>query len=183
MNRRQLIWATGGFLTVLSGCSGEGTTQAASIRTRTSPTDETPNSGKTSESPDGQTGDDGSSFSVTSPTVEQGETARIQIEATNIEWMAFTDVPVERDSSGDNEYLAVKFEDTDFSPPPDVILDSWPPMWEWSPARNLRAEVPAETYADTQPGTYRLAVTVYKHTAEERGTKVINLSVENTSEG
>lgn len=118
------------------------------------------------------------SFSLTSPTVEGGETAIISIEATDVGSMKFTEIPGESDSSTNSEPLEIKFEDAEFTPAPDVVWQAYPPTWDWSSTQTIECEIPVQTDSDTPPRTYEFAVTVFKANSDEKVTKETTVTVE-----
>ena len=123
-------------------------------------------------------GEESNSFSLTSPTVEQGETAIISIEATGVGSMRFTEIPGESDISANNEPLKIGFENAELTPSPDVVWEAYPPTWGWSSTRAIKGEIPVQTNSDTPPGAYELTVTVYKADSDEKITKETTVTVE-----
>lgn len=115
------------------------------------------------------------SFSVTSPRVEQGETAIIAIETTEPGSMRFSELPGEIESPANSGPLGMGFENAEFTPPPDVVWQAYPPTWTWSSTRAIEGEIPVRTASDTPPGTYEFAVTVYR--ADENVTKEATVTV------
>lgn len=126
--------------------------------------------------------DDTASFSVSEPTIEQGETVAIDIDATNALRLRFSEPPVEAqpsniETSGDlKSVFDILFENADFTPSPDAIWESEPPTWEWSSGQNIEGQLPIRAFSDAPPGTYQLALSVEKEAAEKE--IIVDVTVE-----
>lgn len=117
------------------------------------------------------------SFSVTSPRIEQGETAIIAIEATDPGSMRFSELPGEIEPPANSGSLEMGFENAEFTPPPDVVWQAYPPTWTWSSTPAIEGEIPVRTASDTPPGPYEFAVTVYRAGSDENVTNEATVTV------
>lgn len=88
-------------------------------------------------------------ISLTAPTLEQGETATIAIEAPDLSGLGFTDSP---DEFRRRESMALG--EAAFDPSPEAVWQAYPPYWEFS-GRDTTGEVPIRTTPATPPDTYR----------------------------
>lgn len=117
-------------------------------------------------------------FSVTAPTVQQGEKTMISIEVTDIRGMRFSDFPSKERDSSEPEALDLQLGNVDFTPSPDVVLQSDPPGWQWSSPKDVEAEVPVQTFSDTPIRTYQFTITVRGDDSEKERTESTTVTVE-----
>lgn len=119
-------------------------------------------------------------FSVSSPTVDQGEIATISIDLPEVTNMKFTELPDEVDSPisrEDGGSLEILFEDIDFTPPPEVVWTVDPPTWQWDSAQNVTGTIPIQTSVDTPVGTYQLSLAIWETDFEQRITEHASVTV------
>ncbi|WP_226024037.1 hypothetical protein [Halomicrobium salinisoli] len=158
MNRRSFISALGGSV-ILAGCSATGD-RGEGDRSTTSET----------ESP----------FVATDPTVEQGETAIIEISAASTERVSFSNSGI---ASDDEDGLEIQYDNAEFSPSPNVYLFSDPPKWDWESPQNIEGEVPVRTSSDTPPGTYQATVVFTSSDFDEAQSRQTTITVKSDSDG
>lgn len=125
--------------------------------------------------------EDQPSFSVTKPTVEQGETAIISIEATDVATMRFSDLPGELGFSPGTERVDIEFGNGEFTPAPDLVYKSHPPTWKWSQPQRIEATIPVQTFSDTPLGSYEFTISIWGPPSAEERTKRTTVTVVPTS--
>ncbi len=122
---------------------------------------------------------DGSSneetLSVTEPTVKQGETANISIEAPNLSGLSISDFPEEFHPEGN-----LQLGEATFTPSPDVVWEVFPPHWGFS-GRDTEGDVPIQTSSETPPDTYRFSFAFQIDGDEEPRHKETTVTVESES--
>lgn len=158
MNRRSFISALGGSV-VLAGCSATGE-RGEGERSATRETE--------------------SAFVVTNPTVEQGDTALIEISAVNTEQIRFSYSGI---AASDGDGLEIQFDNAEFSPSRHVTLFSEPPKWQWESPQSIEGEVPVLASSDTPPGTYQATVLFTSSDFDETRSRQTTITVKSDSEG
>lgn len=123
-------------------------------------------------------------FSVSSPTVAQGEIASISLELPEVTNMKFTELPDEVDSSKSGEdggSLEIVWRDIDFTPPPEVVWTVDPPTWQWDHAQDVTGTIPIQTSADMPIGTYAFSLALWETDFKQRTTEHVSVTVEKAS--
>lgn len=116
-------------------------------------------------------------FSVTSPTIEQGESAVIAIEANNVAMMWISKVSDEPDIFDDGKPVSLEFENATFSPPPHTNWLTEPPAWEWQSAQDVKVEIPIQTFSDTPRTAFHFTVNVSRGSEETKKTQEATITV------
>lgn len=124
-----------------------------------------------------------SSFTVSEPSVEQGERTSFAIEAHDVTNLWVSDLPEEPSTSFDGDVLDIEFENAELAPAPDVTWKANPPNWQWKRARNIEAAIPIRTFPDTPPGEYEFEISVTRSESETERTSETTVTVAPTSEG
>lgn len=124
-----------------------------------------------------------SSFSVSEPSVEQGERTSLGIKALDVTNLWVSDLPEEPSTSFDSDVMDIRFEDAELAPAPDVTWTAYPPNWQWTRARNIEAAIPIRTFPETPPGEYEFGISVRKGESETERTRETTVAVASTSEG
>lgn len=122
------------------------------------------------------------SFSVTAPSIEQGERTTLSIEAPGVTTLHFSDLPGGLPPEHD-AVVEVEYDDAAFTPRPDVTWTAHPPTWQWSPARDVAAAVPVRTFPDTPPGSYEFTIAISSDDEEQERTMHTTLTVESVPQG
>lgn len=159
MNRRSFIAALGGSV-VLAGCSAMGEKREGGRST---------------------TCEEEASFVITEPTVEQGETAVIEVSAPNTEQIRFN-LPGAVPPNGNGDGLEIQFDDAEFAPSPDIVWESKPPVWNWESPQRIEGEIPVATSPDTTPGTYQTTILFTNSDFDETQREQTTISVKPDSE-
>jgi len=81
------------------------------------------------------------------------------------------------DGADPDRYPEFQYEDAAFTPPPDLVLESSPPIWEWSSPATVEGEVPVQTHSDTTPGSYEFTVSLSKADSDEDVTRRSTVTV------
>lgn len=85
-------------------------------------------------------------------TVAQGESGTVTVTASSV-----TRLQIAAPSTEAIELLG--FNEATIEPPPDIVLESLPPIWEWnSPANEVSVTLPVTAPEDIGPATYRFSV-------------------------
>lgn len=124
-----------------------------------------------SDSPnESSTPTDESNIEITAPTVSQGETATVTIEAQSVTHLRFSDVP-EIDAT-------VEYENAEFSPSPSAVWQRKPPTWQWSPAKTISGDVPIRVSDTVSPDQYQYAIAVQQPDNDEELVEEFTLTVQ-----
>jgi hypothetical protein len=88
-------------------------------------------------------------ISVTAATVEQGETARLDIGAPNLSGLHIAEFPEAFRLDG-----PLSLGEATFSPSPEAVWQAHPPYWSFS-GQDTEGTVPIRTAPETPSETYR----------------------------
>lgn len=120
-------------------------------------------------------------ISVTSPTIEQGESAVISIEADSVRMIRLSKTPGESDIFDDGEPLRFDFKNATFSPSPEIIWLAEPPTWDWQSTQDVKGEIPIQTFSDTPRATFHCTVIVYQGSQKTENTQEAAITIESRS--
>ena len=112
---------------------------------------------------------DESMLTVTAPTVTQGETATITVEAQAVNQLWFSAVP---------EFNVVAYDDAEFSPTPSVVFQREPPTWVWSSPETVSGTVPMRVPETTPSGTYQYSITMQPRDDEKEVTETVTITIQ-----
>lgn len=113
--------------------------------------------------------DDGP-LTITTPTLEQGETTTVTVEADSVSTLRFSETP---------DPGPVTYSDARFSPSPSSVYQRDPPTWIWSDSPDVSGEIPVRAPADIPPGEYQYTITMQQEASEEDLAETVVIEVKN----
>lgn len=104
-------------------------------------------------------------------TVAQGESGTVTVTAASV-----SRLQIAAPSTDAIELLG--FNEADIDPPPDMVLESLPPIWEWNtPADEVSVTLPVTAPDTIEPGTYRFTVEVTGSSADQTAEAALVVQV------
>lgn len=116
-------------------------------------------------------------FSVSAPTVRQGESGTIAITAPNVASMHFDEQPGGSPPKVNFESIDIEYISVQFTPSPDAVWQGDPPSWNWNPAQSVMGDVPVRVNDDAPPGDYQFAVSIMSGDTEDRRMRQSTITV------